>query len=627
MQLVPTTERLSLFGAARFALTSDIEAYLEASYNRNKQNNVIQPVPISDQFALPPNHPLFNVDPYNGASTILLKPTSPFYPTAYVQGITGGATPDLLVRYRSAITGNRDLTDISEAPRLALGVKGAAYGWDFDAGVLHSESRVREQVNDGFPSQLQILPLLNSGNVNFFGPNSADVVSQLKATNFVGDAFKIKSSLDSLAAKGSRDLMELPGGPLAIALGTEYRKEKYRFSADPTIQTGDISGYGGNFLDTNKARNVEAVYGEVSVPIVKGLEAGASVRWDHYQGVGNSTTPKFTLRFQPVRGVLLRGSIGKGFRAPSLQDLFLPNTTGVTPPGLTDPIRCPTTGDATKDCSTQFPVLFGGNQALKPERSKSATLGLVFEPNEGVSMAVDYFKINLKDQINNGINAAFILGDLTKYGNLVTRGAVDPAFPALPGPITQIDQTNINIGQIKLSGIEFDTKYRFAAGEFGKVTVSYSGTYFLKYDSQNLDGTFSPNINKVNVATGGVIPRLKTYLSATLARGPWNYTLAYNWQSPYEDLPGTLDDTLLADGVTPNPDYKARRVGAYETLDGQVQYSGIKDIKLAVGIKNIFNRPPPYSNAGGQTSFQSGYDPQYGDARGRFVYGTLTYSF
>jgi hypothetical protein len=42
--------------------------------------------------------------------------------------------------------------------------------------------------------------------------------------------------------------------------------------------------------------------------------------------VGQSTTPKFSVRWQPCPELLLRGSIGRGFRAPSLQDLYLPNT-------------------------------------------------------------------------------------------------------------------------------------------------------------------------------------------------------------------------------------------------------------------------------------------------------------
>jgi iron complex outermembrane receptor protein len=345
----------------------------------------------------------------------------------------------------------------------------------------------------------------------------------------------------------------------------------------------------------------------------------AAVRFDHYGGVGSSTNPKLGLRYQPMKEVLLRASAGKGFRAPSLLDLYAPNTTGVTPPGLNDPLRCPTTGSSL-DCATQFPTLNGGNATLKPEKSHNYTAGIVFEPTNTISVAVDWFTILLQDQINNGIPSAVILGDLAKYGHLVTRGPVDPAFPNLPGPITQIDQTNINVGKTNLSGWDFDARFRIPAGDFGRITVQYTGTYFYKYDSQNIDGSFSPVINQANTATGGVVPRLKTYLSTTLATGPWNFTLAYNWQSSYDDLPGTLEDPT-------DPAFRTRRVGTYETYDGQVQYLGVKNLKMTAGIRNMFNRAPPYTNAGGQTSFQGGYDPTYADPRGRFVYGSLTYSF
>src|SRR5258706_2543317 len=219
--LTPDTKRGSIYAAGHFALTSNWDLYGEASYAKSEQRFVIQPVPISDQFALPPTHPLFNVAPYNGFDTIVLHSTSPYYPTQYIQGITSGATPDVLVRYRSFGTGNRDLTDIAEQPRVVVGLQGSAFNWDLDAAYLHSESKLREQVNGGYPSLNAILPLLNSGQVNFFGPNTAAVQALLDATQFHGDAYTVKNRLDSVTAKGSRDLMQLRSGALAVAVGGE----------------------------------------------------------------------------------------------------------------------------------------------------------------------------------------------------------------------------------------------------------------------------------------------------------------------------------------------------------------------------------------------------------------------
>jgi iron complex outermembrane receptor protein len=622
--LIPESDRASLFGTARFAVTSDIEAFLEASYNRNKVRTIIQPVPLSDQFTLPPNNVLFNQAPYNtftvlGSSTILLQPTSPFYPTAFIQGQTGGATPDLLVRYRAAVNGNRDITDIAEAPRLVLGLRGVAAGWDFDTALLYSQSKVREQVNDGYPLNSLILPLLNSGNVNFFGPNTPDIEAQLRATNFTGDAYVVKSSLTSLAGKGSRELLQLPGGPLALALGAEVRKEQYRFEPSPQLASGDISGYGGNIAFIDRSRDVDAVFAEVDASVLKGLEVDAAVRFDRYQGVGTSTTPKIGLRWQPTKQVLVRASAGKGFRAPSLQDLYAPQTTSVTPNGQNDPLRCPTTG-SSKDCLTQFPTTVGGNTTLKPEKSTNLTLGLVFEPIPSTTVAIDAFKITLKDTITQGIAPDVVLADLAKYGSFVTRAPADPAFPNLPGQIINIDQRNLQLGETRVSGIDLDLGWRMSAGEAGRFAVNLNGTYFIKYDTQNPDGSFTPGVDQINTTTGGVVPRWKHYLAFNWMRGPWDLTLAHNYQKGYTDIVGGLEDNTV-------PGFVPRRVGVWETFDFQGTYSGFKQLKLTLGVKNIFNRDPPYTNSGGAISFQSGYDPEYADPRGRFVYLRGTYAF
>ena len=199
--LLPDQEQKSVFSTLRYAFASDVEGYGQFSYSTKEQRTIIQPVPISDQFILPPNHPLANQAPYFnpqlgfGFSTFLLTNSgpnaSPYYPTAFVQGITGGATPDLLIRYRSVITGNRDLTDTSDQTRVVLGLKAPLIGgWESDTAFLHVDTKLTERVNNGFPSLSGILPLLNSGQVNPFGANTPLVQAQADATQFRGDAWK-----------------------------------------------------------------------------------------------------------------------------------------------------------------------------------------------------------------------------------------------------------------------------------------------------------------------------------------------------------------------------------------------------------------------------------------------------
>jgi iron complex outermembrane receptor protein len=413
--------------------------------------------------------------------------------------------------------------------------------------------------------------------------------------------------------KTSGEIWKLPAGSLAMAVGVEARHESLDQNMAEAIQEGFITGYGGEIKNVSGSRNQWAAFTEFNIPIVKNLEGDVAVRYDHYSDFGSTTNPKFSLRWQPVRTFLVRGSYGTGFLAPSLYQLFTPNITGVSQPGLSDPIRCPVTGDTGFDCNTQFGVLFGGNRALKPEESEQATFGVVFEPFPNTSFSVDYFKINLKDAITNGISPLTILGDLGQFGSLVTRGPVDPNFPNLPGRITQLEQTYINLGALRIQGLDIEGRYRTPMQSWGRMTFDVSGTYYLRYDAQNPDGSYTGQVGTAfGTVVTGVIPRWKHYASLTWDQGPWSATLAQTYQSSYTDQQTDLDGNL-------------RTVGSLSIWDLQGSYTGFKNLKLTLGVKNLFDRDPPKSNQ--QSTFIVGFDPSYYDPRARFVYGTVTYTF
>jgi iron complex outermembrane recepter protein len=620
--LLPQAERYSLYSAAHVALTSDLQLYGEASYNQNRQRYVIQPVPLSDAFAIPANNPLATMAPYaNGAcggacSTINLAPSSPYYPTAYVRSQTSGPLPVLDIFYRSVLTGNRDLTDTAQQPRAVLGIKGTAADWNFDGGLLYSQTRLTEHDNGGFPLYTGILPLLNSGQVNFFGPNTPAIAAEAQATNYDGDAYTTNTSLAEVSGYASRDIGTLPAGALTIAVGGEFRMEK--FSTDPSaaVESGNDSGYGGNFLPQHSQRNVFGVSGELNVPILASLSGNVAARYDHYEGTGAKTTPKVSLLWKPAEQFLMRGSYGRGFRAPSLTELFSPQTLGVSSPGLSDPTRCATT-NSEFDCNTQFNIVLGGNTKLRPEISDNYTLGFVVEPLKNFSVGVDGFAIKLQNTIIFGINPSDILANLTEFGSLITRGAQTANCPGCPGPITLIDQVNENFGETDVKGYDIDIRYRVPSTPIGAFSFSLTGSYFATYRIAQPDGSFlnvAGVVSPITNGNGGVIPRWHHYLTATWSRGVWDVTADQNYQSSYEDLPSTITGAV-------------RTVGSYSPIDLQAGYTGIQHVRLEVGARNAFNRNPPYTNAGGQNWFQAGYDPGYVDPRGRFVYGSVTYSF
>ena len=397
-----------------------------------------------------------------------------------------------------------------------------------------------------------------------------------------------------------------------MAAGFQAGKQELKQRFHQAIQLGDVTGYGGNSRNIDADRDYWAAFVEFNVPIVKNLELNAAVRYDDYSDFGNTTNPKLSLRWNPVRQLLLRGSWGTGFVAPTLTQAYGAETAGLSAPGLVDPLRCPTTQD-TNDCLTQFTERFGGNPLLKPQESEQWTLGFVFEPVNGFSIAFDWFDLDIKDIFSNGPSSSTILANQGQYGHLITRGPVQPQFPTIPGPITSIDQRFINLGRARIEGFDINISATGPATDWGRFSFNLDGTYYTKWDLQNPDGSFTTQVsNTFESPLQGVIPRYKQYATVTWTRGPWSGTLGNQYQSSY------VDWKLDFDGNT-------RRVSTLSLWDLYGSYTGFKNWKLALGVQNLFDRDPPKSNQ--FNSFQQGYEPTYYDARARFVYGSVTYTF
>ena len=605
VESIPEDKNTNFFVQGKFQLTPNWQLYGHGLYGEDKNRFIIQAAPISSVFSYGPNGDI--------PATVTIRPSSPFYPhaAAAAAGVDG---QNLNVRWRTVELGGRDTTDTNTGYQIVGGIKGTiAERWDTDVSYSYSEGKTVEHTNGGFFLYSRLLPILNSGNVNLFGPNTPDVIAQLHTADFIADVFTGKASTSAVNAKVSGDLFTWGGGTVAGAVGVDFRKEKLNQTPSAAYEGGDITGYGGSSGAVHGDRDVKAAYAELNVPVMRNLELNAAIRTDDYSDFGRTNNPKFSLRWAPTRDVLVRSSYGKGFLAPSLYQLFLPQISGVSQTGLSDPIRCPVTHNIGTDCVTQFGVIFGGNPNLQPEKSEQATFGIVFEPTPAFSISGDYFKIRLNNGITNGIPITTILGDLSTYGNLVNRGPVDPAFPQLPGPITGILQTYINLGSTHIEGWDIEGHYRWPRMSYGRLRLDVQGTYYTRYDFQNLDGTYSGFVGTAfgSVVTG-VIPRWKHYAALTWDSGPWNATVANTYQTSYTDWQTDLDGN-------------ERTVGSMSLWDFQGQYTGLKNFTFTLGVKNFMDTNPPKTNQ--QNTFQVGYDPAQYDARARFVYGAIKYQW
>ena len=612
-------------------MSSAVEAYLETSYTRNETRTVEQPVlingavlPAGSPYIADLNNLLATQYPsftalrtlVTGKAYALLPPTSPYYPTAFAAA-NGLAGQPLVLLFRSYPTGLRKTDDVSQDTRFVTGLRGTALGWNYDAGFLYSKDKITQNLTGGWALTQQYLNLVNTGVINPFGPTSSQAaLDAAQAATYNGVLTVSTTKVTGVDLKASRELVMLPAGALSVAAGAEFRREQLDLEPSDANRRFLISGFGAPGVPVAAARNIESAYAELSVPVVKGVELDAAGRYDNYEHVGKTFNPKGSIRVQPIEQLLFRASYGKGFRAPTLVDLYQPAALGISTNGSRDLIRCPIGASGIIDCSTQFVTIGGGNPALKPEKSKSESLGVVFEPTRDYSLGANVFYVQVKDTIRTGLSVATILSDPVRYASYITRGAPDGNASGA-GPILGISQQLTNLGKTNVSGVDLDLLGRVYNTGADKVTLRLDGTYFTRYDTQNLDGSYANAINNPAASTIGigVVLRWRHVASASFDHGPFSATFQHNYQVGYADLNTSLQPAT----------FPTRHVASYTTLDAQVAYSGIKNAKFTIGVKNLADKDPPYTNYG--AGFVGGYDLSYTDVRGRFVYGMASYKF
>jgi iron complex outermembrane receptor protein len=627
--LQPLEQKLSVMFNGHLAVTDTSQLYTDDSFSQVKTTTTVQPVPLSFGNPLQPGNPynaylakLLATQYSNfpklqslvGTGAFLLPPSSPYYPTGFAAA-HGAAGQPLNLIYRDFANGLRNTRDTADAVRFVVGYKGNTAGWDYDTSVLYSQVHVKEELLSGFALYSQLMPLLDQGNINPFGATTdPNALAAAQGATFTGQDFSSKTSITGLNGHVSRDLAQLPAGPVTGALGVEFRHETFAYNPAAAIQTGDIAGQGGNQLPESASRNVESAYLEFNATPIKGLEIDVAGRYDNYQRVGRTFNPKFSVRWQPAQWFLLRAAAGTGFRAPSLTDLYAAQATSVTANGTRDWIRCQTFDPNNPACSFQFSTVTGGNPNLTPEKSQSYTLGMVLEPVRDLSIDLDSFWIYLKNQIVvNGLNYASIMQSAAteeQFASYINRNAA--------GDIVSISQTNANLFKSEVSGLDIDAKYRFDMGLAGRITLLGNGTYFYRFVAQNANGSWTSQVDvglpTVANGAGGIVSRWRYNATAVYELGSWGLSLTQNFQKRYHDTPAN---------ITAQP----RFVSAYQTIDSQLFYKGLQSFKFTLGVRNLFNRQPPYANyAGTANNFVGGYDLSYGDSLGRFVYLTAQYT-
>jgi len=350
----------------------------------------------------------------------------------------------------------------------------------------------------------------------------------------------------------SGDLVELPAGPLGLAVGAEYRIDKIDSINDVTVtkglQASEAIQSEGNAQGETWQRDF---YAEVRVPLLAGqmlaeeLTVEGSVRHTEEKNFGGETTYSIAGIWRPTDWLTFRGDYATAFRAPNLREQFIAqNASGTSSTGI-DPCRVPTTARADDDGDgvtdrydptgdtrdpnllaqcvasgadptalalfntsvTSIPVFTSGSVQLKPETAESYTGGFVLSPDvaampyinkaiDSFSFAATYWNIEVEDTVEE-LSPGSIIG-----------GCFDGQSPTLASDLcNRVERLNtgdpsqnvlrsvtidfINRGLIQTDGMDLNLRMSRDVSAFDQdITFIFdsSNSYLFSYKEQLTPG-------------------------------------------------------------------------------------------------------------------------------------------
>ncbi|WP_431258485.1 TonB-dependent receptor plug domain-containing protein [Roseateles chitinivorans] len=621
IDLIPDQWRANATARGVFQVNEDNQLIAEVLTNRDRVQSFYSPAPYTVNMVYPTNGRFY-------PSSITLPNGNKVTPTGPISGT-----------WRTVAGGGRsDITE-TKMTRGLIGAKGTLAGWDYDTAVTYSKNEGEIFFGPGQYSYAKLTPLVAAGQINVFGAQDATSKALLDSAQLNGRQQSATSKATEFDFRISKEeIFKLPAGPVGVAVGVNGREEKLDQFSEPVLASGDVVGGNGPVPSVSSGRKVYGVFGELVVPIISKLEANFAGRYDKYKNdFGTSFTafsPKASLRYEPMKDLVLRGSVAKGYRAPTLYENLRPFTTGNnTSANWSDPIRCPggvpitntvnPVNEYKSECEVQLDAATSGDRGLKPEKSRQFSLGVAFSPTSELTGSIDYWNVRIKDPIV-AKSEIQVLSDPTRYAEFIYRydpvNDPDAANPIKGStnkdfPIAYVYLPQENTGKTYASGLDFSAQYRLRAGDWGTFGAQFEGMLFLTHGYQYTGVEKTSDLGKFK--DFGAVPKWRHAVTVTWKRSYWDASLTNNYTHGYEDY---TDPTAVG------PDYPlVRKVSSYMTWDGSASLSPTKALKFTFGIKNIFDRDPPSSR--NSLYFQTGYDPTYTNPIGRQFYGRVSYKF
>lgn len=620
------SENVTVYGDAMFAQVHQIDElapYATGNFSTPGQTTIVIPARTANPILTPAEIAA------GGTRTAVPGAYNPFNP--FNQDISGSS------RIRLAEFGNRVYHNRNTAVAMTGGFRMDNIADKFNLDVSMRYSTMMNQLNARLIATSRFLRALNAADP-IFNPNSSSYIGTTSPYNPFGyfrneiAANKIpvayathyqrdenQSTLwDGGFTLNTASLFAIPGGDVGFAYGMELYRESVQQSPDSTLQAGDILGATPS-SPIQRQRKIGSAYTELELPIVSEknsmsgihkLSVNLAGRYEKFfTSKRTAFVPKIGIRWEPTSDgtLVFRGSFGKGFKEPSLYQLYSPPVAALTP--ITDPV--------TNVFESEQSVTIAGNPRLQPEDSKSYNVGAVWSPKgalSGFTFSTDFWRINIKGQVSTNLQNVVDRATGRAPGGLQAGEGIVRDFA---GNLVLVRGIFTNVGETKVQGVDFSASYIWKTENFGRFEAGVTASYMDSYKQAAVPGVALDELVDLGVpGANGDDAYLKwkgiTYLD-------WNWKdldihLAGNYTHSFQDLdlnsdPYRVKATLIWDLQV---GYKlfASRNGA--------DRNWWSDIKLTAGVRNLFDKDPP--KAFGEGGNSNGYPGFIYTDENRFVY-------
>ena len=445
--------------------------------------------------------------------------------------------------------------------------------------------------------------------IDIFGAGTLDA----EMLSFVALTTTDTESFEQLrfATNLTGSLMELPGGPLGVAVGAEYRKDTGDTQVDDAKRTGDIIGFNAQGSIFGSI-NVKEFYGEIRAPILPFVAIGAGARYSDYSTVGGLFNWKAEAEITPTDWIKFRGSYNRAARAPNVFELFQNGDQGF--PSYTDPCNATVSNRDTAFCiaqgvpagaidtfqqvNSQVQAFAFGDPTLTEEKGETWTAGVVLTPDYvgpvKLTLTADYYNIKLTNRVA-GLGAAFYISQCysAQLASACERVIRDPST----GQIDSVRTGRTNSPTpLTTAGVDVGIDATMEAFG-GQLYISDVLTYVDKYnigDSEFVDTAFSGN--------GGVTPQWANTATVGWRNETITAQVRYVWKKGgRQNFPGAdLDGLYPYDLDTEESlyDQYPDRIPDLNLVNFSLRFRAMENFEITGIVNNVLNKYPPQTTTG-----------------------------